>query len=223
MFCISRGEVIFFSYMNLILHQPPLNCSICPRLAEFRAQNRLKFPNYYNDPVPAFGSINSTHLIVGLAPGLHGANQTGRPFTNDYAGDVLYPALLKYGLASGNYGKCADDGLQLHNVRITNAVRCVPPENKPIGTEIASCNQFLCAEIAAMPNLERILVLGAIAHKATLKALRFKQSSHPFKHGAIYDIAGIKFFCSYHTSRYNLSTKVLTTAMFDKVIANFAA
>ena len=210
--------------MNLIFPPAPsINCAICPRLAEFRAQNCLKFPTYHNAPVASFGSFEATHLIVGLAPGLHGANQTARPFTNDYAGDVLYPALLKHGLAKGEYGKCADDGLELLNVRITNAVRCVPPENKPIGAEIANCNQFLASEIAAMPNLKRILVLGAISHKATLKALRFKQSSHPFKHGAVYNIEGIKFFCSYHTSRYNISTKVLTTAMFDGVIANFAA
>ncbi len=201
---------------------PSNNCANCPRLAEFRQQNCATYPHYHNAPVPAFGELNATHLIVGLAPGLHGANQTARPFTGDYAGDVLYAALIKHGLAIGEYGKHASDGLRLRNIRITNSVRCVPPQNKPTTLEIATCGQFLQSEIANMHNLQRILVLGGVSHNATVKALGGKITTHPFKHGVVYNIANIELFCSYHTSRYNINTRVLTEAMFDDVIARFA-
>jgi uracil-DNA glycosylase family 4 len=207
-----------------MLVEPEQNCGLCPRLCEFRAQNRVDYRSYYNSPVPSFGDIASENLIVGLAPGLHGANQTARPFTGDYAGDVLYAALIKVGLASGIYEKHKDDGLQLKGVRITNAVRCVPPENKPNGYEVSNCNQFLRGEILQMPNLKRILVLGSISHNSTLKALGLKQSQYPFKHKAKYQISdSLILISSYHTSRYNINTGRLTNAMFDEVIEMLCA
>ncbi len=202
---------------------PPHNCLHCPRLVAFHEANRTTYPTYHNAPVPSFGELEAERLIVGLAPGLHGANATGRPFTGDYAGDTLYAALLKHGLASGTYDKRPDDGLTLHGVRITNAVRCVPPENKPIGAEIANCNPFLAQEINAMPHLRTILVLGSIAHKAVLKALGHKQSAYAFGHGVSYDLGrGRRLLCSYHCSRYNINTGRLTEDMFDAVVGEFA-
>ena len=165
---------------------PAKDCRLCERLCSFREANRLKFPSYHNAPVEPFGSLDAEILIVGLAPGLNGANRTNRPFTNDYAGDVLYPVLKTYGLARGNYQKRKDDGYELVNVRITNAVRCVPPENKPTTAEEKNCRQFLAAEIAAMPNLKVILCLGTISHKNVLQALGLKQSFAKFSHGAVY-------------------------------------
>lgn len=198
---------------------PHKNCSLCERLCAFRAINQKKFPHYYNGPVPAFGDINAEILVVGLAPGLHGANQTGRPFTNDYAGDILYPILKENNLASGNYNKTNDDGFSLKNVRITNSVRCVPPENKPTTIEEKTCRAFLSSEIAAMPNLKIILSLGTISHKNVLQSLGLKQSFAPFKHGAIYNLPNnLKLIDSYHTSRYNINTGVLTYKMFDDII-----
>ena len=151
---------------------PGRDCDLCPRLVDFRKNNRIKFPTYFNGPVPPFGDLNAEVLIVGLAPGLNGANQTARPFTNDYAGEVLYPALKKHGLAYGNYGARKDDGFELINVRVTNSVRCVPPENKPIGEEVRNCGAFLREEIASMPKLKVILTLGSLAHGAVLDGLR---------------------------------------------------
>ncbi len=199
---------------------PQKNCSLCPRLLEFRADNKKKFPSYYNAPVPSFGDLSAQVLIVGLAPGLHGANQTGRPFTNDYAGDILYPALKKFKLAEGNYTKRADDGFKLINVRITNSVRCVPPQNKVTGDEVKTCGQFLIQEIAAMPNLKVILTLGAVAHNAVLGVLGYKKSAFKFAHGAIHhlDKHNLIMINSYHTSRYNINTGVLTEEMFAEVI-----
>ena len=196
---------------------PDKNCSLCPRLVEFRSANRLKFPTYFNAPVPPFGPLNAQVLIVGLAPGLNGANQTARPFTNDYAGDVLYPILKKYGFAQGEYKKRKDDGFELLNVRITNSVRCVPPENKPTGEEIRNCGKFLTDEIAAMPNLKLILTLGGIAHNAVLSVLGYKKSNFKFKHGAVHflDKHNLLMLNSYHTSRYNINTGVLTFEMFE--------
>ncbi len=199
---------------------PQKNCSLCPRLVEFRAENQKKFPDYHNAPVPSFGDLSAQVLIVGLAPGLHGANQTGRPFTNDYAGDILYPALLKFGLAEGNYARRADDGFKLINVRITNSVRCVPPQNKVTGDEVKTCGQFLIQEIAAMPNLKVILTLGAVAHNAVLGVLRYKKSTFKFAHGAIHhlDKHNLIMINSYHTSRYNINTGVLSEEMFAEII-----
>lgn len=201
---------------------PSQECAKCPRLVEFRKQNQQKFPTYHNAPVESFGSLNSEILVVGLAPGLNGANQTNRPFTNDYAGDILYPALKKYGLAHGNYGKIKDDGFELFNVRISNAVRCVPPQNKVTTDEIKACRPYLQAEIAAMPNLKIILSLGAVSHGAVLQALECKKSAYKFAHGAEYKLEqrGLILLDSYHTSRYNINTGVLTAEMFDAIVAH---
>jgi uracil-DNA glycosylase len=155
---------------------PDLNCPLCSRLVNFREHNRQKHSDFYNAPVPSFGAMEAELLVVGLAPGLKGANASGRPFTGDYAGIILYNALLKHGFAKGNYEARADDGLELVNCRITNAVRCVPPENKPEPVEIKTCNNFLRNEIAAMPKLKVILSLGQISHNAVLRALDYKQS-----------------------------------------------
>ena len=199
---------------------PPANCLKCQRLCAFRLENKKKYPNYYNAPVPPFGDINAEILIVGLAPGLNGANQTGRPFTNDYAGDILYPALKENNLAKGVYKKIKNDGFELINTRITNAVRCVPPQNKPTTDEEKTCRQFLKEEIAAMPRLKIILCLGTISHKNVLQALGLKQSFAKFCHGAVYELPNrhIKLIDSYHTSRYNINTGVLSYQMFDDII-----
>ena len=200
---------------------PAQNCAKCPRLTAFRAQNQSKFPSYHNGPVESFGQLDAKILVVGLAPGLNGANQTNRPFTNDYAGDILYPALKKFGLARGNYGRVKNDGFELLNVRVSNAVRCVPPQNKVTADEIAACRPFLQAEIAAMPNLKLILSLGAVSHGAVLQALGYKKSAYKFAHGAEHHLPhhNITLIDSYHTSRYNINTNVLTAEMFDKIIA----
>ena len=200
---------------------PSFECDKCPRLLEFRAQNKIKFPHYHNGPVESFGDLGAEVLVVGLAPGLNGANQTNRPFTNDYAGDILYPALKKYGFARGNYGKVKNDGFELINVRVSNAVRCVPPQNKVTADEIAACRPYLQAEIAAMPRLKVILSLGSVSHGAVLQALGYKKSAYKFAHGAEHklDKHNITLLDSYHTSRYNINTNVLTAAMFDNIIA----
>ncbi len=199
---------------------PDRDCPLCPRLCEFRVANRLKFPNYYNGPVPPFGDLNAEVLIVGLAPGLNGANQTARPFTNDYAGDVLYPILKKFGFARGDYQKRKDDGFELINFRVTNSVRCVPPQNKPLPTEVKTCGKFLIDEIGDMPNLKIILSLGSISHGAVLSILGYKKAPFPFKHGAVHklDKHNLLLVDSYHTSRYNINTGVLTYAMFEDII-----
>jgi uracil-DNA glycosylase family 4 len=198
--------------------EPPRDCPLCPRLAAFRAANRSDHPDYFNNPVPGFVGNNVRLLIVGLAPGLHGANKTGRPFTGDWAGDLLYATLIKHGLARGEYRERADDGLILVDCAITNAVRCVPPENKPLPAEIKTCRQFLIGQIAALPHLRAILALGKIAHDSVCDALAAKKSAHPFKHGAYYDLKPVALISSYHCSRYNTNTGVLTEAMFDAVV-----
>jgi uracil-DNA glycosylase len=198
--------------------EPSHDCPLCPRLAAFRAASREAYPDYFNDPVPSFVGNNVRLLIVGLAPGLHGANKTGRPFTGDWAGDLLYATLLKHGLARGAYLERADDGLALVDCAIANAVRCVPPENKPLPVEIKTCRQFLIGQIAALPHLRAILVLGKIAHDSVCDTLGAKKSAHPFKHGAQYDIGKLALVSSYHCSRYNTNTGVLTEAMFDAVV-----
>jgi uracil-DNA glycosylase family 4 len=198
--------------------EPPHDCPLCPRLADFRAANREKFPDYFNAPVPSFGPRDARLLIVGLAPGLHGANRTGRPFTGDYAGDLLYATLLKHGLARGIYDKRADDGLELVDCAIANAVRCVPPENKPLPVEINTCRQFLSAQIAAMPHLRAVLALGQIAHNSLCSALGVKKSVHKFAHGARHRTGSLTLIASYHCSRYNTNTGVLTEEMFDNVV-----
>ena len=198
--------------------EPPRDCPLCPRLAAYRAANRSDHPDYFNNPVPSFLGENVRLLIVGLAPGLQGANRTGRPFTGDWAGDLLYATLLKHGLARGEYRERADDGLALVDCAIANAVRCVPPQNKPLPAEIKTCRQFLTGQIAALPHLRAILALGKIAHDSVCDALAAKKSAHPFKHGAYYDLKPMALISSYHCSRYNTNTGVLTEAMFDAVV-----
>ncbi|HXP32158.1 MAG TPA: uracil-DNA glycosylase [Stellaceae bacterium] len=202
------------------LAEPGRDCPLCPRLAAFRAAQRARFSDWHNAPVPSFGGIDAWLLVVGLAPGLRGANRTGRPFTGDYAGELLYGTLRKFGLARGAYAASADDGLALVDCRITNAVRCVPPENKPEPREIAACRPFLAAEISAMPRLRAILALGAIAHQAALGALGLKRAPYPFRHGALHRLpTGLALADSYHCSRYNTNTGKLTPEMFEAVFA----
>ena len=204
--------------------EPRPDCPLCPRLAAFRLSNRAQFPDWFNAPVPSFGPANAGLLIVGLAPGLRGANRTGRPFTGDYAGALLYETLIKFGLALGVYGEHIGDGLTLTGCRITNAVRCVPPENKPLPQESATCNPFLAATLHEMKSLRAVLALGKIAYDATLRAKGYKPSFRKFAHGATVDIGdGCKLFGSYHCSRYNTNTGRLTPAMFHCVFEKIAA
>ena len=198
---------------------PPRDCALCPRLCGFIAEQRLAFPDWFNAPVPSFGDVNASVLIVGLAPGLRGANRTGRPFTGDYAGDLLYATLGKFGFARGVYGARPDDGLELVDCMITNAVRCVPPQNKPVGAEIRTCGQFLAATIAGLERLNAVVVLGRIAHDALLTTLGARRAAFPFAHGARHDVEGIWMYDSYHCSRYNTNTGRLTPQMFEDVFA----
>ena len=175
-------------------------------------------PDWFNAPVPSFGLLTARLLIAGLAPGLQGANRTGRPFTGDWAGDLLYATLLKHGLAKGVYDERIDDSLELVDCRIANSVRCVPPQNKPEPSEIKTCRQFLKSELDILPNVKVILALGKIAHDSVLTTLDAKISAHPFKHGVVYDIGKFKLISSYHCSRYNTNTGVLTAEMFEEVV-----
>jgi uracil-DNA glycosylase family 4 len=198
---------------------PSRDCRLCPRLAAFRDANRAKFPNWHNAPVEPFGSLDAKLLIVGLAPGLRGANATGRPFTGDWAGDLLYDTLLAKGLATGSYQERPDDGLTLVDCRITNAVRCVPPANRPTPAEAKACRPFLIDELAAMPNLRAILAIGGFAHDAALVSLGAKKSAFPFAHGAIHQVTPrIAMVDSYHCSRLNTNTGRLTAEMFAAVV-----
>jgi uracil-DNA glycosylase family 4 len=199
--------------------EPSRNCPLCPRLVEFRNIWREREPGWHNAPVSTFGAENGRLLIVGLAPGLRGANRTGRPFTGDYAGELLYTTLLKYGFATGAYRADPADGLELVDAAIANAVKCVPPENKPLPAEIGTCRQFLSGALAARPRLKAIVALGRIAHESTLKALDLKLASFRFAHGAIHEIGRLRLHDSYHCSRYNTNTGVLTTEMFEAVFA----
>ncbi|MEM7500128.1 MAG: uracil-DNA glycosylase [Pseudomonadota bacterium] len=203
--------------------EPPRDCPLCPRLAQYRAQNAAAEPAWFNGAVPSWGDAEARLLIVGLAPGRMGANRTGRPFTGDYAGDLLYATLLKFGFASGEYGARPDDGLRLEGAMITNAVRCAPPQNKPFGAEIAACRPFLAARIAALPHLRSIVTLGRIAHESTLRALGARLKDHPFAHAAQSRIEGprgsLTLAPSYHCSRYNTNTGRLTPEMFEAVFA----
>jgi uracil-DNA glycosylase family 4 len=198
---------------------PSRDCPLCPRLADFRSAQRHAYPQWFNAPVPPFGDAGGRLLIVGLAPGLKGANRTGRPFTGDFAGELLYGTLIKLGLARGQFRADPDDGLQLVETLVTNAVRCVPPQNKPLPGEIATCNGFLRAQIEALPALMAIVALGRIAHDAVLSVLAARKALHPFGHGAVHDLDGLRLFDSYHCSRYNTNTGVLTTPMFEAVFA----
>ncbi len=199
--------------------EPNRNCALCPRLAAFRATNRAQKPDWFNAPVPSFGDRHGRVVIIGLAPGLQGANRTGRPFTGDYAGDLLYATLIEYGFAKGVYQARPDDGMTLVDCQIANAVRCVPPQNKPLPAEIANCRPFLISTIDNMPRLEAIVVLGRIAHETTVKALGLRASTVPFAHGAVYAAGRFRLYDSYHCSRYNTNTGVLTAEMFRSVFA----
>ena len=197
---------------------PGRDCPLCPRLVDFRLKQRAAFPDWHNAPVPSFGDASGRLLIVGLAPGLRGANRTGRPFTGDYAGNLLYQTLLKFGFARGVYRERPDDGLTLVDCRIANAVRCVPPENKPEPSEIRTCHHFLLGEIAAMTNLRAVLALGKIAHDAAVRALGGRIAGNVFAHGAVHDFGAVALADSYHCSRYNTNTGRLTTDMFESVV-----
>ena len=199
---------------------PPSDCPLCPRLHAFRHENRRKYPDWFNDPVPSFGPLDARLLIAGLAPGLQGANRTGRPFTGDWAGDLLYDTLARYGFSRGQYAERPDDGLTLVDCRISNAVRCVPPENKPTPAEIHTCRDFLVPTIAEMKKLCAVVTLGRIAHESTVKALGGKRSECEFGHGRKTSIGALTIFSSYHCSRYNTNTGVLTPAMFRKVFSS---
>jgi uracil-DNA glycosylase family 4 len=203
--------------------EPANDCPLCPRLHVFRHENRKKQPDWFNAPVPPFGDATAEVLIVGLAPGLQGANRTGRPFTGDYAGELLYATLLEFGFAVGQYLARPDDGLKLRNCRIANAVHCVPPQNKPLPIEINTCRQFLVAHIHEMSRLRAIVALGRIAHDSTVKALGLPASRAPFAHGAAHDAGKFKLYDSYHCSRYNTNTGVLTPEMFRSVFARVRA
>ena len=199
--------------------EPGRDCALCPRLAAYRQANRTANPDWFNGPVPSFGALDSPLLVVGLAPGVRGANRTGRPFTGDFAGVLLYRTLLKFGLATGAYGANAADGMGLHNTRVTNAVRCVPPGNLPVPLEITACNPYLVAELAAMPSVRGVLALGGVSHKAVLRARGLKASHVPFQHGVLHELPdGFLLADSYHVSRLNTNTGRLTTPMFEAVV-----
>lgn len=203
--------------------EAPADCPLCPRLVDYRSENAAKEPGWFNGAVPSFGDPDAELLVIGLAPGVTGANRTGRPFTGDWAGDLLYATLDKFGFSEGTYDKRPDDGLLLKRAMITNAVRCVPPQNKPVGAEINACRPFLAARIAALPRLRAVITLGKISHDSTIRALGLKLKDHPFGHAKRYDIdTGADRFVlisSYHCSRYNTNTRRLTPDMFEAVFA----
>ena len=199
------------------LTEPNKNCSKCKRLYNFRKKNQSENPDWFNAPVPTFGELSSSLLIVGLAPGLQGANKTGRPFTGDYAGDLLYKTINKFNFSKGKYGGTIDDSLKLKDCTITNAVRCVPPQNKPISEEINNCNNFLKKTIEIHKNLKVIIALGLIAHKSIISALSLKQKLYKFKHGNKHKIDNLILIDSYHCSRYNTNTGRLNDEMFEKI------
>jgi uracil-DNA glycosylase family 4 len=207
------------SRVRLVDDEVGRDCPRCPRLVAYRHDLRSKEPAWHNAPVPSFGPVTARLLIVGLAPGLQGANRTGRPFTGDYAGGLLYATLAQFGFATGEYAARPDDGLQLVDARLTNAVRCVPPQNKPAGDEIKQCRYFLKGTIAEMPNLKALVLLGRIAHDSAVTALARSLAALPFGHGAQHAANGLLLFDSYHCSRLNTNTGVLTADMFRMVFA----
>jgi len=203
---------------------PPADCPLCPRLVGYREANQVANPAWFNGAVPSFGPLDARVLVVGLAPGVRGANRTGRPFTGDFAGVLLYRTLIKYGFAAGTYGADPADGVALRDCRVTNAVRCVPPANLPTPAEIAGCNSFLARELAAMPRLRVALALGGVSHKAVLRARGLRASHTVFSHGAVHTLPdGLLLVDSYHVSRLNTNTGRLTTPMFEAVIADILA
>jgi len=201
-------------------HEAPRDCPLCPRLVGYREALREEHPGWWNSPVPTWGDPDAWLAICGLAPGKQGANRTGRPFTGDYAGDLLYQTLLSYGFAHGRYDARPDDSLTLVDCMITNAVRCVPPENKPTPTEIATCRRYLSERIVTLPRLASIVALGRIAHDSTLAALGARKAAFPFVHGARHEMRpGLTLFDSFHCSRYNTNTGKLTPEMFRSMFA----
>ena len=205
-------------------HAPPPDCPDCPRLAAFREAQRLSEPSWFNAPVPSFGPAHARLVVVGLAPGLRGANRTGRPFTGDFAGTLLYPILQAHGFARGTYGASPDDGFELLDCRVCNAVRCVPPANRPTPAEIATCRRYLVGELTGPHAPAAILALGRVAHESTLRSLGLTPRRYPFAHGAWHELpSGQLLAASFHTSRYNVNTGRLTEAMFDAVVAALAA
>jgi uracil-DNA glycosylase len=204
--------------------EPAEDCPLCPRLVAFREENKRAHPDWFNGAVPSFGPGTARLLIVGLAPGLKGANRTGRPFLGDHAGELLYRTLLKVGLARGRHDLAAPDALELVDCMISNTVRCVPPQNKPKPEEIVRCRQFLIGRLGALPNLISLLAIGRIAHEGILDALGLKRRDFPFAHGARHALPGrLVLFDSYHCSRQNTNTGRLTAAMFETVVAEAAA
>ena len=195
------------------------SCRACPRLAGFLDDVNQRYPDYYCKPVPPFGDGAARFLIVGLAPGMHGANRTGRPFTGDHAGILLYQMLHKYGFGSRATSEAADDGLELIDCRITNAVKCLPPDNKPVGAEINTCNGFLADELATLAPDAVVMALGGIAHRAIIKAQGLRQADFKFAHAALHDLGAFRMLDSYHCSRYNTNTGRLTEDMFDAIFA----
>ena len=195
------------------------DCRSCPRLAEFLDTVNERYPDYYCRPVPPFGDAKARLLIVGLAPGMHGANRSGRPFTGDHAGILLYQMLHRFGFASAEESVSVDDGLQLLDARITNAVKCLPPDNKPIGAEINTCNSYLANELDQLPSGAVVLALGGIAHRAIVKARGLRQAEFKFGHAAVHQLDGFCLIDSYHCSRYNTNTGRLTEPMFATVFA----
>jgi uracil-DNA glycosylase family 4 len=202
---------------------PPLDCALCPRLAAYRAANDVEHPTWFNAPVPSFGPLDARLLVVGMAPGVKGANRTGRPFTGDHAGVLLYETLLKFGFAEGTYRADPEDGLALKGCRIANAVRCVPPANLPLPEEVRRCNMFLAGELSGLPGLRAVLALGVLAHAAVLRASGLPASRMRFSHGAVHTLPdGLLLANSYHVSRYNTSTRRLTVGMFEAVVEELA-
>ncbi|MCO4812690.1 MAG: uracil-DNA glycosylase [Gammaproteobacteria bacterium] len=194
-------------------------CRACPRLSAFLDEVKGRYPDYYCRPVPPFGAPDARFLIVGLAPGMHGANRSGRPFTGDHAGILLYQMLHKYGFGSRDHSESVDDGLELIDCRITNAVKCLPPDNKPVGAEINTCNAFLANELKLLPTGAVVVALGGIAHRAIVKAMGLRQADYKFGHAALHDLGHFRVLDSYHCSRYNTNTRRLTEEMFDAIFA----
>lgn len=203
--------------------EPLYFCRRCPRLFEFLEDCRARLPEHFNGPVPSFGDPDAELLVVGLAPGINGANKTGRPFTGDAAGDLLYPTLAAHGFSTGQFGASIDDGLALNRAMITNAVRCVPPQNKPIGAEVNSCRDYLVQQFDALPRLRVLLCLGKVAHDSTVRALGGKVAQQKFGHGTEYELGGYTVLSSYHCSRYNTNTGRLTETMFFEIFARAKA
>ena len=203
-----------------MIEAPARDCPLCPRLVDYRSANRAANPGWHNAPVPSWGPVDAPLLVLGLAPGVRGANRTGRPFTGDYAGKLLYGTLLKFGQARGEFLEDPNDGLELTGCRIANAVRCVPPENRPTPAEIRTCNGYVKAELAGMPKLRAVLALGVVAHNALLRAKGIPASRFAFVHGAIHRLPdGLLLADSYHVSRYNTSTRRLTPEMFEAAVS----